>query len=150
MPEAEDYAVNLLNTLIETTLDSADTYEKAAELARNPRFQSLFKDRAQARRTLVDPLKAEVRGLGAEPWDKGSFRARAQRAVLGLRDRIGGHSDKPLIEAIEREEDFILDQFVEAAGDSQLPAEARLLLERTLGTLQGEHEEIATIRCEFD
>jgi uncharacterized protein (TIGR02284 family) len=123
---------------------------KAAGLARNPRFQSLFKDRAQARRTLADALKAEVRGLGAEPWDKGSFRARTQRVFLELRDRIGGHSDKPLIEAVEHEEDFIRDQFAETAGDSQLPARARQLLEQALGALQAEHDEIATIRREFD
>ena len=123
MPETRRLcAVELLNTLIETTLDSVAGYEKAAELARNPRFQSLFKDKALARQKMADELKAEVRGLGAEPWDKSSFRGRAQRAFLALRDKIGGKSDKPVIEAVEHDEDFIRDQFAEAANDEKAPA----------------------------
>jgi uncharacterized protein (TIGR02284 family) len=150
MPETDDYAVKLLNTLIETTLDSVDGYEKAAELARNPRFQSLFKARAQSRGKLADELQAEVRGLGAEPWDKGSFRGRTQRAFLQLRDRIGGKSDKPVIEAVEHDEDLICGQFAEAANDSGLPESARQRINGMQGSLRAEHDEISAIRHEFD
>ena len=147
---SDDYALNLLNTLIETTLDSVAGYEKAAELARNPRFQSLFKDKAQARQKVADELKAEVRGLGAEPWDKSSFRGRAQRAFLELRDKIGGKSDKPVIEAVEHDEDFIRDQFAEAANDEKLPGTARDLVNRLHGALVADHDEISAIKHEFE
>ncbi len=150
MPAIDDYAVTLLNTLIETTLDSVDGYAQAADLARNPRFQSLFDHRARSRRKLADDLGTEVRSFGAEPWEKGSFRARTQRAVLDLRDRIGGHSDKPVIEDLARGEDFIRDQFAEAAHDHQLPNHARMLVERARGELAAEHAEISAIKHEFD
>ena len=149
-PGTDDYTVQWLNTLIETTLDSADNFEKAADLARNPRFQSLFRDRAQGRQKLAEDLKAEVRTFGAEPWDKGSFRGLAQRTFLDLRDRIGGKSDKPVIEAMEREDDFIANQFAEAAHDDQLPEAARQVVERAQGALQAEHAEISAIKDEFD
>ncbi|HEY3887331.1 MAG TPA: PA2169 family four-helix-bundle protein [Caulobacteraceae bacterium] len=150
MPEADDYVRNLLNTLIETALDSVDGFEKASELARNPRFQTLFKDRAQARRKVADELKDEVRRLGAEPWDKGSLRGRARRAFLELRDKIGGKSDKPVIDAVEHHEDFIRGQFAEAANDERLPQSARQFVDRLHGGLVAEHDEISAIKQEFD
>jgi uncharacterized protein (TIGR02284 family) len=149
-PGTDAYVVQWLNTLIETTLDSAENFEKAAGLARNPRFQGLFKDRAHGRQKLAETLQAEVRGFGAEPWDKGSFRGLAQRTFLELRDKVGGKSDKPVIEAMEREDDFIANQFAEAAHDEQLPEQARQAVERAQETLQAEHDEIRAIRDEFD
>ncbi|HEX4199840.1 MAG TPA: PA2169 family four-helix-bundle protein [Caulobacteraceae bacterium] len=150
-PQSDEYAVQALNTLIETAIDSIGGYEKAAELARNPRFQSLFRDRAQERQKLVEALKAEVRGFGGEPWDKPSFRGRAHRAFLELRDRIGGGaSDKPVIEEVERGETFISNQFAEAIDDDQLPEKARQVLERAQETLRAQREEISAIREEFE
>jgi uncharacterized protein (TIGR02284 family) len=148
--EPDDYAPNLLNTLIETTLDTVDGFEKAAELARNPRFQTLFKDKAQARRKIADALQDEARSLGFEPWDKGSFRGRAQRAFLELRDKIGGKSDKPVIDTVEHDEDLIRDQFAEAANDDKLPQSARDLVNRLYGGLAADHDEISAIKHEFD
>jgi uncharacterized protein (TIGR02284 family) len=150
IPDPDDYCLNLLNTLIETTLDSVNGFEKAAELARNPRFQTLFKDKAQARGKVADELKAEVRSLGFEPWDKGSFRGRAQRAFLELRDKIGGKSDKPVIDAVEHDEDVIRDQFAEAANDDKLPQSARALANRLHRALAADHDEISAIKHEFD
>ncbi len=151
MPETHDYAIQTFNRLIETTIDSADGYEKAADLARNPRFQDLFRQKEQKRRQLAVELEDRVRGLGGEPWDKGSFRGVTHRAFLELRDRIGGgHSDKPVIEEVERGESFIRDQFAAAAQDAVLPEEARRSIERDLGAIQAEHDEIAAIGREFD
>ena len=61
MPEDSEHVVRILNMLIESILDSADGYEKAAELVRNSRFKSLFQERAQARKQLTQELKDEVR-----------------------------------------------------------------------------------------
>ena len=61
MPEDSAHFVHIFNSLIESTLDSADGYEKAAELVRNARFKSLFHERAQARKQLTQELKDEVR-----------------------------------------------------------------------------------------
>ena len=149
-PGTDAYVAQWLNTLIESTLDSADNFDKAADLARNPRFQGLFKDRAEGRRKLAETLQGEVRSFGAEPWEKGSFRGLAQRTFLELRDRIGGKSDKPVVEAMEREDAFMANQFAEAAHDDQLPHEARQAVERAQETLQAEHDEIRAIRDEFN
>ena len=149
-PGTDDYAVQWLNTLIVSTLDSADNFEKAAGMARNPRFQGLFKQRAESRRKLAEDLKPEVRSFGAEPWEKGSFRGLAQRTFLELRDKIGGKTDKPVIEAMEREDDFIANQFAEAAHDDQLPEQARQAVERAQEALQTEHDQMLAIRNEFD
>lgn len=154
MPEAphdaNDYAVQVFNSLIETAIDSIDGYEKAADLARNPRFRSLFRDRAQDRQKLVEQLQGEVRGFGGEPWNKPSFRGRAHRAFLELRDRLGHNSDKPVVEEVERGEDFIGNQLAEAIDDDQLPEKARRMLERAQETLQAERDEISAIRSEFE
>ena len=41
-----EYDVDVLNGLIETTLDSVDGYEAAAQDARDPRFATMFSTRA--------------------------------------------------------------------------------------------------------
>lgn len=149
-PGTDAYVAEWLNTLIVSALDSADNFEKAADLARNPRFQGLFKERAEGRRKLAETLQGEVRSFGAEPWEKGSFRGVAQRTFLELRDKIGGKSDKPLVEAMDREDDFIANQFAEAAHDNQLPEQARQAVEQAQEKLQSDHEEMRAIRNEFD
>ncbi len=86
MPPENEHSAQLLNRLIPTTMDSADGYELAAELARNPRFKTLFLERATARHKLTEALsKAEVRSFGELPEADGSLLAEeAHRALLDL------------------------------------------------------------------
>jgi uncharacterized protein (TIGR02284 family) len=149
MDDSSAYAVQVLNTLIEPAFDSASGYEKAAEMARNPRFTVLFRERADARRRLGEDLASAVRALGGEPASHGSVLGPAHRLFISLRDKVGKDSDKPLIEEVERGEDFLrgrLAQAIEAVG---LPEPARETISRACGQVTTEHGEIAALKDEF-
>jgi len=146
MPNIDEHAVSVLNSLIETTLDSADGYGKAAERADNPQFQRLFSDRAASRRLLCQQLKAEVRSFGGEPKDDGSILGRAHRAFVELRDRVAGHDDKAVIAEVERGEDLIRNKFEQAAHDRSLPEDARQMLERAYSSIKADHDEVSAFK----
>ncbi len=61
-----DNDISVLNSLIATTLDSVDGYTEAAGDIENPRYGSVFSDRARERREVVSDLQAEVRRLGGD------------------------------------------------------------------------------------
>jgi len=76
--------IKVLNTLIETTLDSVDGYTEAAKDAGNPGYKMLFERRAAERRRVVNNLQGTVRSLGGEPEDDGSVLAsRADGTAIG-------------------------------------------------------------------
>jgi uncharacterized protein (TIGR02284 family) len=146
MENANQHAVHVLNSLIETTLDSADGYQQAVEQATNPRFKALFQERAQRRQQLCSQLKAEVRSFGGEPQDDGSILAKSQRAFLDLRNQIAGQDDRAVVDHVERGEDAIRDKFAKAARDSELPTGAREVVERAYAQVKADHDEISAMK----
>ncbi len=149
MQPAHEHAVDVLNSLIETSFDSAESYGKAAELARNPRVQDLFRQKAERRLTLADSLKQAVRNLEGQPVEKGSAAGPLHQGVLVLRDKIGGGSDKSLIEEVKLGETYVRHRFESAARDAELPSQARVEIDRTFGEVSADHEEIAALRDQF-
>ncbi|MBV8592874.1 MAG: PA2169 family four-helix-bundle protein, partial [Caulobacteraceae bacterium] len=87
---SNDHDIHVLDSLIETVLDSADGYRKAGEAAESPRFKTLFQDRARQRAALATRLQAEVRRLGGTPKDEGTLLAKAHRTFLDLKDKVTG------------------------------------------------------------
>ncbi len=146
MATANEHAVHVLNGLIETTLDSADGYRKAAETADNPTFKTLFQNRAQKRERLCGELRSEVRSFGGEPKDDGSMLAATHRAFLDLKDKVTGSDDKAIIDEVERGEDYLRDKFEKAAADAELPAEARNCVERAYASVKADHDEISRMK----
>jgi len=150
VPEANQHAVEVLNGLIETTFDSAESYGKAAELARNPRVQDLFRHKSEARKSLAESLKQAVRNLEGEPVGKGSAAGPLHQGILVLRDKIGRNSDKPLIEEVKLGETLVRYRFERAAQDEELPSQTRAEIDRTFGEVTADHDEITALREEFD
>jgi uncharacterized protein (TIGR02284 family) len=146
MANPNDHAVHVLNGLIETTLDSADGYRKAAEKADNPRFKDLFETRARKREQLTSDLKAEVRTFGGEPKDDGTMLAATHRAFLDLKDKIAGADDRTTINEVERGEDVIRDKFEKATRDTDLPVEAKQVVQRAYATVKADHDEISALK----
>jgi uncharacterized protein (TIGR02284 family) len=149
VPEDSEHVVHIFNSLIETALDSADGYGKAAELVRNSRFKSLFQERAQARMQLTQELRDEVRSFGGQSPDDGSVLGQAHRIFVELRDKIAGQSDRAVIEEVERGENFIRDRFQKASQDDALPAQARQLIERVYNSISADYEEASALKEEF-
>ena len=146
MADANDHAVHVLNGLIETTLDSADGYRKAAETADNPTFKTMFESRAQKRAQLCSELKTEVRTFGGEPKDDGSMLAASHRAFIDLKDKVSGSSDKAVIDEVERGEDYIKAKFEKAINDDELTPAARQAVERAYASVKADHDEMSALK----
>jgi uncharacterized protein (TIGR02284 family) len=67
MAAAGEHTIRVINNFIETTLDSANGHQEAAENSDASKFKTMFSQRSQSRRQLVQALQQEVRNLGGEP-----------------------------------------------------------------------------------
>src|SRR5438270_478162 len=107
MPAGQDHAVKVLNSLIETTLDSANGYKEAAENTHEERLRTMFSERAQRRRELVGQLQQEVRSFGGQPEDDQSMMGKMHNKFVDLKNALTGGDEKAVINEVERGEDVI-------------------------------------------
>ena len=122
--------ISVLNSLIETTIDSVDGYRRSAQEATNSRFSAEFLERASEREQVVSQLRDRVRQLGGNPEDDGSVLAAAHRAFLSLRDKITGSDDKSIIAEIDHGESYLNGKWETALQDGGLSAETRSIVQR--------------------
>lgn len=132
--------VRVLNSLIETTLDSADGYRQAADNAKNSQYKVLFQQWAVERRKVVTDLQSQVRNLGAEPEDDGSMLAAAHRAFVNLRETVQ-KDDTSVVDEVERGEDVIKAKYEEALKDNELSPAARDAVSRAYTSVKTGHDQ---------
>lgn len=137
---SSDHDIKVLNSLIETTLDSADGYSQAAGRATGSRYKDMFQQWANERRQIVTDLQSEVRTLGGEPEDDGSMLAAGHRMFLKLRDSVT-RDDDSVVDEVERGEDFIKAKYEEALDDEELSDAARHAVMRAYGSVKSGHDQ---------
>lgn len=146
MNTPNDRAVHVLNDLIETTLDSAHGYRRAAEGADNPEFKAMFSERASKREELSRRLQQEVRSFGGEPEDDQSLMGRIHNKFAEMRGDLMGRDDKGVIDEVERGEDVIKARFEEAGRDADLPEPVRQLVQREYASIRSDHDTISALK----
>lgn len=146
MPAANEQTIKVLNSLIETTLDSANGYKEAAEHVDDAELKANFAGRAIRRMELTRRLQAEVRSFGGEPEDDQSLVGKAHNKFLALKDAVTGSSVKSVVDEVERGEDFIKGKFQKAADDAELPPEVRQLVSEAYRSVKADHDEISQIK----
>jgi uncharacterized protein (TIGR02284 family) len=137
---SSNHDVTVLNSLITTTIDSANGFDEAANDARSDRFQSMFREYGSERRQCVQQLQDAVRRMGGTPEDDGSVKAAAHRTWLNLKDAVTGDSDKQIVEEVERGEDYIKEKYETALKDDKLTPDARAVIQEAYGSVQRGHE----------
>ena len=142
--------VQVLNSLIETTIDSVDGYEKAARETQNTEFRRIFEERAFERRRVCDQLRQEVARMGGEVEDDGSVLAKAHRSFLKLRDAVMGGDDKQVIDEVERGEDFIKGKFEHALRDEALSPPVLETVTRAYDSVKSGHDQISALKHGLD
>jgi uncharacterized protein (TIGR02284 family) len=78
MMQSSEHDISVVNSLITTTIDSANGFERSAEDADIPQFIEMFRSFAGERRQVVGMLQEHVRKLGGTPNDDGSLKADLQ------------------------------------------------------------------------
>ncbi len=143
---SNDHDTSVLNTLITTTIDSANGFEEAAKDAKSPQFQTMFTDYARERRQCVERLQQQVRSLGGTPEDDGSVKAAAHRTWLNLKDAISGNDDQQVIEEVERGEDYIKGKYETALQDDQLSAPTRAVIQEAFTSVKSGHDRASQLK----
>ncbi len=128
--------ISVLNSLIETTIDSVDGYRRSAQEATNSRFSAEFLGRATEREQVVSQLRDRVRQLGGTPEDDGSVLAAAHRAFLTLRDRVTGSDDASVIAEVDHGESYLNGKWETALQDGKLSPETRSIIQRAYDSVR--------------
>ena len=139
-------AITTLNTLIATTLDSVTGYENSAKDVHNERFGEIFRSRADERQQVVEQLRSEVRRLGGDPEESGSFLGKAHQRFEDLKAAITGRDEKAIINEVERGEDYLKEKFQTALQSGELKGESHDVVERCYQSVKAGHDQISQLK----
>jgi uncharacterized protein (TIGR02284 family) len=145
MAEHSD-TISTLNTLIATTIDSVTGYEDSAENIDNERFREIFRQRANERQQVVESLRSEVRRLGGDPEDDGSFLGKAHQRFEDLKAAITGRDEKAIINEVERGEDYLKGKFEAALNGDDLSGDSRAVVERCYQSVRSGHDQMSQLK----
>jgi uncharacterized protein (TIGR02284 family) len=138
--------VSTLNTLIATTLDSVTGYEESAQNVDNDRLRQIFRERADERQRVVEDLRSEVRRLGGDPEESGSFMGKAHQRFEDLKAAITGRDEKAIINEVERGEDYLKEKFETALESGDLSGDSRQAVERAYQSVRSGHDQISQLK----
>jgi uncharacterized protein (TIGR02284 family) len=138
--------ISTLNTLIATTIDSITGYEDSAQNIDNERFREIFRQRANERQQVVESLRAEVRRLGGNPEDDGSFLGKAHQRFEDLKAAVTGRDEQAIINEVERGEDYLKDKFETALNGDTLSGESRQVVERCYQSVRSGHDQMSQLK----
>jgi uncharacterized protein (TIGR02284 family) len=139
--------ITTLNTLTATLIDSVTGFEDAAaNIEGSSRLQQLFRERASERRQVVEDLRAEVRRLGGNPEDDGSFLGKTHQRFLDLKAAIAGRDEQAVVNEVERGEDYLKEKFEAALESGHLSAESRSVVERAFQSVRSGHDQVSALK----
>jgi uncharacterized protein (TIGR02284 family) len=138
--------ISTLNTLIATTVDSITGYEDSAQNIENPRLSEIFRQRASERQEIVEKLRSEVRRLGGDPEDSGSFLGKAHQRFEDLKAAITGRDEKAIVNEVERGEDYLKEKFETALDSDTLSGDSRSVVERCYQSVRSGHDQISQLK----
>jgi uncharacterized protein (TIGR02284 family) len=138
--------ISTLNTLIATTIDSVNGYENSAKDIDNQRFAEIFRERANERQRVVEQLRSEVRRLGGNPEDDGSFMGKTHQRFEDLKAAITGHDEKSIVNEVERGEDYIKEKFETALNSNALSGESRSVVEQCYQSVRSGHDQMSQLK----
>ena len=139
-------SISTLNTLIATTIDSVNGYEDSAENIDNERLREIFRQRASERQEVVQKLREEVRRMGGEPEEGGSFMGKTHQRFEDLKAAITGRDEKSIINEVERGEDYLKEKWQAALQSGDLQGESHQLLERCYQSIKAGHDQMSQLK----
>ena len=137
--------ISTLETLTSTLIDSVNGYRDAAADAEGSQFQQLFREMADQRSRTAEDLRAEIRRLGGNPPDDGSFLGKTHQRFMDLKAAITGRDDKAIINEVERGEDYLKDKF-EAALNGDIDPQVRSAIERAYQSVRQGHDRVSSLK----
>ena len=141
-----DSEIATLNTLATTLIDSVNGFEDAASNTESENLRSLFRDWANQRQQAVEELRSEIRRLGGNPDDDGSFLGKTHQRFLDLKAAVMGRDDQAVINEVERGEDYLKEKFETALNGDMLSGEGRMAVERAYQSVRAGHDRMSALK----
>jgi len=138
--------IKALNELIETTLDSINGYEDSAKNIDNERLRETFRQRADERQQVVQDLRNEVRRLGGDPEQSGTFLGKAHQRFEDLKAAVTGRDEKAIVNEVERGEDYLKAKYETALESSDLTGDSRSVVERAYQSVREGHDQMSQLK----
>ena len=144
-----DHDIKVMNSLIETVIDSADGYTEAAKEAakqqRSSRYSEIFRRRGAERQDLTVRLQSKVRALGGAPEDDGTMLASAHRMFLNLRNSMSS-DEIAIVDQVEAGEDHIKHKFEDAQRDRDVSPTTMAAINEAYVIVKAGHDEIRNLK----
>ena len=135
-----------LDELVEVLNDGIHFFGDAAELSREAEHAQLFRDFRQCKQAIADALRTAA-PLGASVrQDGGSLRAGLLQGYTDLRSRLADDPDAIYIQALEAQEDRILDAF-RTAVDQSPPSPVRDVAREKLPQVKRMHDRLRELQA---
>ena len=145
--EMSDYAVDIIEKLIQTCRDGQEGYRNAAEHTKDPELKSFFEHQSLERASFAGELENEVRHLGEGDVDRSTSLAnKLHRAWFEMKQKMGG-GDLSILESVEAGEESAQQHYQEAL-DAGLPRDLRDIVQRQAQRIFAAHERVRTLRDE--
>lgn len=138
--------IGTLNTLTATLIDSVTGYETSAKYVDGDKFREIFRQRADERQKAVEQLRGEVRRLGGDPEDAGSFLGKMHQNFEALKVALTGNDDKAVINEVERGEDYLKEKFEAALNGDTLSGDSRAVVEQAFQSVRAGHDQMSQLK----
>ncbi len=136
-----------LNDLIAASRDGEEGYRTAAEHVSDSHFQTVFQEYARQRAGFVHALQAEVKRLGGEPNESGTFTAAVHRGWLDLKSALSGGNAGAIVAACETGEDAAQAAY-ERVVNLDISGEPRTVIEKQWHQIQEAHQRMLNLKRE--
>ena len=110
------------------------------------RFSEMFRQRANERNQVVEELRGQVRRLGGNPEDDGSFMGKTHQRFLDLKAAITGRDEQAIINEVERGEDYLKAKFETALDGDTLSGESRLAVQQAYQSVRSGHDQMSALK----
>ena len=147
MPNRHD--IHVLNSLIESTLDSAERLEQTVGDSDASGHGAVFSSLAEERRDIARVLSESVTALGGQPNTSGSILAKAQRAVKDMSHALMGN-EAGLVDTADQGEAALDKKFETAIADERLSATPRETVRRAHAAIHKEASDLHDLRRSVD
>lgn len=142
----KSHDVDVLNTLIATTLDSMKGFRESAEDSEVGTHAQFFREMADERSKVASDLQAHVRTLGGDPRTESSTAGAVHRTWVNVKDAMTGKDEEAVIKEVESGEDYIKEKFQEALRDDDLSPETRGVLEKCMESIRKGHDRASAMK----
>lgn len=125
-----------LNDILAKNYDALQGYRKAAERTKDNYLMGYFNNRAIERQEFIDELRTEVRSLGGEPTDDGTFQGSAHRVWINFKSALSFDDDEAILEECIRGEKNAIEEYDDLLEETHVPHSTRSLLHRQKTKIQ--------------